>query len=83
MKAIRKSHYITYIIVVVILAAYFGLKSIGTLGPLAVLFTAGYEPSGVCTAALAPAYHKLTGLRHTFSNGCIPPGWEREELAGD
>lgn len=37
-----------------------------------------YQPSGNCTQVMTPAVHTETGARHTFSSGCIAPGWERE-----
>lgn len=28
-----------------------------------------------CTTAMTPAIHTETGVKHTFSDGCLPPGW--------
>lgn len=39
-----------------------------------------YEPKPylMCTAAMTPAKHNITGARYTFPNGCIPKGWTIE-----
>ena len=29
-----------------------------------------------CTMAATPAVHTATGAEYTFSDGCLPPGWE-------
>lgn len=34
-----------------------------------------YRSGAICTQAMTKAIHFPTGAIHTFSNGCLPPGW--------
>lgn len=35
-----------------------------------------YRPTKICTTVVTRGIHKATGAEHTFSSGCLPPGWE-------
>jgi hypothetical protein len=36
-------------------------------------------PDMMCTSVMTPAIHTASGARYTFSNGCLPEGWQREQ----